>query len=134
MNRVSMRTLSVGITLYQGEFAFPWPLIAAALIVAIEQWSVRRALRQQTVGQAEAIARTVGFTSGYYVLFGLTDDLHNIVKDVRKMSSTLRRFDVDMYEAPNLMDLRRALGVLIDVTQGLEEKIVSVSLHKAASA
>src|SRR5204863_7417257 len=25
MNRVSMRTLSVGITLYQGEFAFPWP-------------------------------------------------------------------------------------------------------------
>jgi multiple sugar transport system permease protein len=35
MNRVSMRTLSVGITLYQGEFAFPWPLISAALIVAI---------------------------------------------------------------------------------------------------
>ena len=34
MNRVSMRTLSVGITLYQGEFAFPWPLISAALIVA----------------------------------------------------------------------------------------------------
>ena len=31
MNRVSMRTLSVGITLYQGEFAFPWPLISAAL-------------------------------------------------------------------------------------------------------
>ena len=31
MNRVNMRTLSVGITLYQGEFAFPWPLISAAL-------------------------------------------------------------------------------------------------------
>ncbi len=59
-------------------------LLIAALIVAIEQWSVRRALRQQTVGQAQAIARTVGFTSGYYVLFGLTDDLRNIVNDVRK--------------------------------------------------
>lgn len=59
-------------------------LIIAALIVGIEQWTVRRAIRQQTVGQAEAIARTVGFTSGYYVLFGLTDDLRNIVNDVRK--------------------------------------------------
>jgi len=35
MNRVNMRTLSVGITLYQGEFAFPWPIISAALIIAI---------------------------------------------------------------------------------------------------
>ncbi len=35
LSRVSMRTLSVGITLYQGEFAFPWPLISAALIIAI---------------------------------------------------------------------------------------------------
>lgn len=31
----TMRTLPVGITLYQGEFAFPWPVISAALIVAI---------------------------------------------------------------------------------------------------
>lgn len=30
----SMRTVSVGITLYQGEFAFPWPLISAALLVS----------------------------------------------------------------------------------------------------
>jgi hypothetical protein len=60
--------------------------------------------------------------------------VEEIVKDVRKMSSTLRRFEVDMHEAPNLMDLRRALGSLIDVAQGLEEKIVSVSLKKAASA
>jgi multiple sugar transport system permease protein len=29
------RTVAVGITLYQGEFAFPWPLISAALIVAL---------------------------------------------------------------------------------------------------
>lgn len=31
----SMRTLPVGITLYQGEFAFPWPVISAALVVGI---------------------------------------------------------------------------------------------------
>ncbi|ANE43296.1 carbohydrate ABC transporter permease [Deinococcus puniceus] len=32
--RLSMRTVSVGVTLYQGEFAFPWPLIAAAVVIA----------------------------------------------------------------------------------------------------
>ena len=31
----SMRTVPVGLTLYQGEYAFPWPLISAALIVAL---------------------------------------------------------------------------------------------------
>jgi multiple sugar transport system permease protein len=34
-SRVPSRTLPVGITLYQGEFAFPWPIISAALVVAI---------------------------------------------------------------------------------------------------
>lgn len=29
------RTVSVGTTLYQGEFAFPWPLISAAIVIAI---------------------------------------------------------------------------------------------------
>lgn len=32
---LAYRTLPVGIQLYQGEFAFPWPVISAALIVAI---------------------------------------------------------------------------------------------------
>ncbi|MEP7205841.1 MAG: carbohydrate ABC transporter permease [Casimicrobiaceae bacterium] len=49
MNRVSMRTLSVGITLYQGEFAFPWPLISAALIIAIVPISILIALFQERV-------------------------------------------------------------------------------------
>jgi multiple sugar transport system permease protein len=31
----SVRTLPVGIALYQGEFTFPWPIISAALIVSI---------------------------------------------------------------------------------------------------
>lgn len=34
-SRHTMRTLPVGITLYQGEFAFPWPIISAALIIAL---------------------------------------------------------------------------------------------------
>ncbi len=49
MNRVSMRTLSVGITLYQGEYAFPWPLISAALIVAIVPISLLIAVFQERV-------------------------------------------------------------------------------------
>jgi len=31
----SMRTLPVGITLYQGEYTFPWPVISAVLMIAI---------------------------------------------------------------------------------------------------
>ena len=49
MNRVSMRTLSVGITLYQGEFAFPWPLISAALIIAIVPICILIAVFQERV-------------------------------------------------------------------------------------
>lgn len=60
--------------------------------------------------------------------------VEDVVKDVRKLSSSLRGFDVDMYAAPNLTDLRRALSTLMDVAQGLEEKIVAVSIKRAASA
>lgn len=45
----SMRTLPVGITLYQGEFTFPWPIISAALIVAIVPIAVLIALFQERV-------------------------------------------------------------------------------------
>ena len=44
-----MRTLSVGITLYQGEFAFPWPLISAALIIAIVPICILIAIFQERV-------------------------------------------------------------------------------------
>jgi multiple sugar transport system permease protein len=47
--RQSMRTLPVGITLYQGEFAFPWPIISAALIVAIVPIAVLIAVFQERV-------------------------------------------------------------------------------------
>jgi multiple sugar transport system permease protein len=45
----AMRTLPVGITLYQGEFNFPWPIISAALIVAIVPVAVLIALFQERV-------------------------------------------------------------------------------------
>lgn len=45
----AMRTLPVGISLYQGEFAFPWPVISAALIVAIVPVAVLIALFQERV-------------------------------------------------------------------------------------
>lgn len=43
------RTLPVGITLYQGEFTFPWPIISAALIVAIVPIAVLIAAFQERV-------------------------------------------------------------------------------------
>jgi multiple sugar transport system permease protein len=47
--RVASRTLPVGITLYQGEFSFPWPIISAALIVAIVPISILIAVFQERV-------------------------------------------------------------------------------------
>ena len=44
-----LRTLPVGITLYQGEFSFPWPIISAALIVAIVPVAVLIAVFQERV-------------------------------------------------------------------------------------
>lgn len=44
-----MRTVAVGITLYQGEYAFPWPLISAALIVALVPIAVLIATFQERV-------------------------------------------------------------------------------------
>jgi multiple sugar transport system permease protein len=45
----ALRTLPVGITLYQGEFAFPWPVISAALIVAIVPVAVLIVIFQERV-------------------------------------------------------------------------------------
>jgi multiple sugar transport system permease protein len=45
----ALRTLPVGITLYQGEFSFPWPILSAALIVAIVPIAVLIALFQERV-------------------------------------------------------------------------------------
>jgi multiple sugar transport system permease protein len=44
-----LRTLPVGITLYQGEFAFPWPVISAALVVGIVPVAVLIVIFQERV-------------------------------------------------------------------------------------
>jgi multiple sugar transport system permease protein len=46
---LTMRTLPVGIALYQGEFAFPWPIISAALVVAIVPIAVLIVIFQRRV-------------------------------------------------------------------------------------
>lgn len=45
----AMRTAPVGISLYQGEFSFPWPIISAALIVAIVPVALLIAFFQERV-------------------------------------------------------------------------------------
>jgi multiple sugar transport system permease protein len=44
-----MRTLPVGIALYQGEYTFPWPVISAALIIAIVPIAIVIAIFQERV-------------------------------------------------------------------------------------
>lgn len=45
----SLRTLPVGIQLYQGEFAFPWPIISAALVVGIVPVAILIVIFQERV-------------------------------------------------------------------------------------
>jgi multiple sugar transport system permease protein len=45
----ALRTLPVGITLYQGEFAFPWTVISAALVVGIVPVAILIVLFQERV-------------------------------------------------------------------------------------
>lgn len=45
----TLRTLPVGITLYQGEFAFPWPVISAALVVGIVPVAILIVIFQEKV-------------------------------------------------------------------------------------
>ena len=45
----ALRPLPVGIQLYQGEFAFPWPVISAALVVGIVPVAVLIVLFQERV-------------------------------------------------------------------------------------
>jgi ParB/RepB/Spo0J family partition protein len=60
--------------------------------------------------------------------------VEDLVKEIRHLSSGLRRFSVDYHETPNLNDLRRALVTLIDTAQGVEEKIVAVSIEQTSVA
>ncbi|MEA2488433.1 MAG: hypothetical protein QOH21_225 [Acidobacteriota bacterium] len=62
-------------------------IVIALLILGLQQWLVRRAMIDQTVEQGAAIAQTIESTAGYYVIFGLTDDLKNIVADLGRSTS-----------------------------------------------
>ena len=44
-----LRTLPVGLQLYQGEFAFPWPVISAALVVGIVPVAILIVIFQERV-------------------------------------------------------------------------------------
>jgi multiple sugar transport system permease protein len=48
-SNAGMRTLPVGIALYQGEYTFPWPIISAALIIAIVPIAIVIAIFQERV-------------------------------------------------------------------------------------
>jgi methyl-accepting chemotaxis protein len=65
--------------------AFAVPTVVVALVLLLIQQSlVRRAMIAQTVDEGNAIAQTVEATAGYYVIFGLTDDLKQIVTSLAK--------------------------------------------------
>ena len=54
-------------------------VLIAVILLLLQQYLVRRAMIRQTVEQGSAIARAIEATAGYYVIFGLTDDLKAIV-------------------------------------------------------
>jgi len=76
--------------------------VVIAIIVAFVQWRVRVTVRDQTVRQGEAIADTVKATAGYYVLFGLTDDLKTIIADLKKKNPAIEYADFTSAEGKPL--------------------------------
>ncbi len=62
-------------------------VLVAVLILGLQEMMTRRAMIRQTVEQGDAIAKTIESTAGYYVIFGLTDDLKNIVSDLARSPS-----------------------------------------------
>ena len=61
--------------------------LVALLILALQEVMARRAMARQTVEQGTAIATTIESAAGYYVMFGLTDDLKNITADLARSPS-----------------------------------------------
>src|SRR5260221_4155320 len=77
---------------FVGPFIFI-TLVVASLILVGEQFQVRRSLVDQTVAQGHAIADAVDATAGYYVLFGLTDDLKKIIGDLKARNPSIDYVD-----------------------------------------
>ena len=55
-----------------------------AIVFIAQAWVVRGKMVEQTTEQGASIADTIVSTSGYYVTFGLVDDLQAILEDVAK--------------------------------------------------
>ena len=62
-------------------------VVIALILLLLQQYLVRRAMIRQTTEQGSAIARAIEATAGYYVIFGLTDDLKVIVNKLGQNQS-----------------------------------------------
>lgn len=62
-------------------------LLIIILILVVQQFNIRRAIVRQTIAQGKSVADVVASTSTYYVVFGLTDDLQNTLRDLGKHST-----------------------------------------------
>ncbi|HEX6641985.1 MAG TPA: methyl-accepting chemotaxis protein, partial [Thermoanaerobaculia bacterium] len=62
-------------------------IVIALVLLLLQQFLVRRAMIRQTVEQGAAITRAIEATAGYYVIFGLTDDLEVIVTKLAQNQS-----------------------------------------------
>ena len=68
-------------------------LILVVVIITAERMLIRSKLVEQVQKQGQAIAMTVRSTAGYYVLFGLTDDLKSIVTELKAHNSAVAYAD-----------------------------------------
>ncbi len=80
--------------------------------------------KEVTLGEARAQAKSLAERRA----------VEDVFKQIHHLNSELRAFDVDLYEAPNLSDLRRSLAGLIETAQSLEGRIVDVTLTKVAAS
>jgi len=71
---------------FVAAFATATVLIALILLL-LQQSLVRRAMIRHTTEQGSAVARAIEATAGYYVIFGLTDDLKVIVSKLAQNES-----------------------------------------------
>ncbi len=86
----SERTLEGNRFGLRGRFvvaAFLLTLLITALIVLVQEWVVQVTMIQQTEQQGMSVADTIASTSGYYVTFGLVEDLQAILNDLEKNPS-----------------------------------------------
>ncbi len=65
-------------------FALAMTLGIIAIVFVAQMIVVQRSMIDQTKQQGASIADTIASTSGYYVTFGLTDDLGSILVDLEK--------------------------------------------------